>query len=89
MNSIKCGIGECPSEFQTEEALSPNARYVCKLHTPTEQKVFFQEHQFDNNPIMNTAGSPIGTTHIPHRAGMSQPIGICPTRALKEKKPDA
>jgi len=87
MNSIKCGIEECPSVFQTEEALSPNARYVCRLHPKVEQEVFFQENQFDKD--MSRAGTPIGTTHIPHRRGTPQPVGSCPTRALKEKKENA
>jgi hypothetical protein len=66
MNTVKCGIGECPSVFQTEEPLSPNARYVCKLHKPTEQKVSFQENQFDKD--LKRGAKPVGTTHIANQA---------------------
>ncbi len=62
VNAIKCGIGDCPSVFQTEEALSPNARYVCRLHSKTEQTVFFQDAQFDKG--LKMAKKPQGTTHI-------------------------
>jgi hypothetical protein len=62
MNVIKCGIKDCPSIFQTEEAVSPKARYACKLHGEAEQKVFFQEHAFDKD--LARSGKPIGTSHI-------------------------
>ncbi len=62
MNTVKCGIGDCPSVFQTEEAVSPNARFVCKLHNKTEQKLFFQEDQFDKG--LRIAKKPQGTSHI-------------------------
>ena len=32
MNTIKCKIDECSSVFTTEEAVSPNAQYICKNH---------------------------------------------------------
>ncbi len=84
MNTVKCGVEECPSVFQTEEPLSPNAKYICKHHTSVDQKVHFQWHQFDRN--MNRAGTPVGTSHIPHRQGTPQPEGFCPEGAAKEKK---
>jgi len=63
---VKCGIGDCSSVFKTEEAVSPNVGYVCKSHTETEQRIFFQEHQFDKD--ISRSGKPIGTSHI-HRQG--------------------
>ena len=66
MNTIKCGIDKCPSVFQTEMAVSPKATYVCKLHSKTEQEVFFQEHQYDKD--LRRAARPIHTSHI-HRQG--------------------
>jgi hypothetical protein len=68
MNTVKCGVGECPSVFQTEEPLSPNARYICKLHTEAEQRVFFQENSFDKE--LSRAGKPIGTSHIQRQGWM-------------------
>lgn len=68
MNQVKCGVGECPSVFKTEEPLSPNVRYVCRLHTKVEQRVFFQESQFDKS--LARAGKPTGTAHI-QRQGWS------------------
>jgi hypothetical protein len=65
MNTLKCGIGDCPSVFETEDALSPKARYVCKLHSQIEQRIFFQEHQFDKD--LRIAKSPQGTSHIPRQ----------------------
>lgn len=62
MNTVKCGINNCPSVFTTEEPVSPDVRYICKRHNKTEQKVFFQTHQFDKD--LKRAGKPIGTTHI-------------------------
>jgi len=37
MNSIKCKIDECLSVFTTEEAISPNAQYICKNHNRATQ----------------------------------------------------
>ena len=65
MNTIKCGIDKCPSVFQTEMPLSPNATYVCKLHSKTEQEAFFQENQFDRN--LKRAAHAQGTSHISHQ----------------------
>ena len=62
MNTVKCGIGDCPSVFQTDEAVSPNARYTCKLHTKVEQTVFFQDTQFDKG--LKFSRKPQGTSHI-------------------------
>jgi hypothetical protein len=62
---IKCGIGDCPSVFKTEEAVAPNVKYACKRHTETEQRVFFQDHQFDKD--LKHGVKPIGTTHIKHQ----------------------
>ena len=62
MNTVKCCVGECPSTFQTEVALSPNAKYVCKLHTKREQEAFFQIDQFDKD--LRRGRKPMGTSHV-------------------------
>ncbi len=49
MTTIKCIIGNCSSVLETKEPVSPKAGYICRLHTETEQKVFFQNCQFDPN----------------------------------------
>jgi hypothetical protein len=49
MTTIKCIIGECPSVLNTEEPVSPKAGYICRAHSEQEQKVFFQNCQFDPN----------------------------------------
>jgi len=72
MNTLKCSIGECPSVFQTEEPIHPNARYVCRLHNKTEQKVFFQKNQFDKG--LKQGRAPIGTAHIGHSDSSNQPV---------------
>ena len=66
MNILKCSIEGCDSIFQTEESLHPEAKYICKLHNKTEQKVFFQEYQLDKQ--LRRASRPIGTEHI-HNQG--------------------
>ena len=48
-NTIKCIIGECSNVFETLEPISTKAGYICRLHTEKEQKVFFQNCQFDPN----------------------------------------
>lgn len=87
MNIVKCGVGECPSVFKSEEPLSPSVRYVCKLHDASEQRVFFQEYQFDKN--MSYGAGPIGTTHIPYQADRKRPNGIPPTSAFVKKDENA
>jgi len=37
MSQISCRISNCPSVFVTEELVSPNATYLCRLHTREEQ----------------------------------------------------
>lgn len=65
LTRVKCSIGDCPSVFETNEAVSPKIRYVCKLHTESQQREFFQQNQFDKD--LRMARSPIGTSHIPHQ----------------------
>lgn len=73
MNTLKCGIKDCPSVFQTEEPIHPNARYVCSLHNKAEQTVFFQKHQFDRG--LKQGKSPMGTGHV-HNQGSHCPVPI-------------
>ena len=56
---IFCCAEGCDSQFRTEEAVSPQVRYVCRKHTPSEQTVFFQEHAFDGG--LDRSHSPSGT----------------------------
>ena len=64
MSVIKCIIEECPAVFETGEPVNPTTGYICRLHTETEQKVFFQNCQFDpdigegTNPVNYWRGRP-------------------------------
>lgn len=65
MNIIKCSVGGCESVFQTEEAVSPKATFLCRFHTPRhkpEPGDRFQPFQFDRS--LRRAGRPVGTSHI-------------------------
>ena len=48
MNHINCFFEACPEVFHTEEPISPNARYICRKHTPKDQAnaARFDEYQF-------------------------------------------
>lgn len=91
LNVVKCGIGDCSSVFKTEEAVSPNVRYVCKNHSEVEQRVFFQDHQFDEN--LKRGIKPIGTAHIKRQGNehLEQDKPLHPVwgliqESIKEKK---
>lgn len=84
MTTLKCSVGECPSVFQTEEPLSPNARYICKIHTPTKKKVSFQENQFDKD--LKRGAKPIGTTHVANQA--SEVVDADTSRVLLGRRED-
>ncbi len=63
MTTIKCSVEGCLLEFYSREPLSPNAKFLCREHTPkNEDKSRFQSHQFDKG--LKRAAHPIGTTHI-------------------------
>ena len=65
MNEVKCKIEGCKEVFKTEEAVSAEARFICKNHPRTVQlaeagriiqesdfkdaTVHFQEFQFDHD----------------------------------------
>lgn len=66
MNKIRCSIGDCPSVFETEEAVSPKIQYICRLHPKKEQDTYFQENQFDKD--MKRGSKPMGTQHIKNQA---------------------
>ena len=44
---LYCIVPGCESKFETEEAVSSKAKYICRNHTKYEQDIFFQETQFD------------------------------------------
>jgi len=64
---VFCCAEGCDSQFSTEDAVSPNVKYICRKHTPTEQTVFFQEHAFDKE--LDGSHSPSGTENDSYDAG--------------------
>jgi hypothetical protein len=48
MSVLTCKVEKCESRFETNEAFSPNASFICKNHpVSVQKKVAFQEHAFD------------------------------------------
>jgi hypothetical protein len=71
---IQCGIDGCPEIFWTDQRLSSEPHFVCRYHTRTEQKVFFQEHQFDG--ALRSSSKPTGTSHITNQGSDLTPSDI-------------
>jgi hypothetical protein len=73
VNTLKCCIDGCKSIFQTEEPLAPDAKYTCRLHLPSKQRVHFQSHQFDKQ--LRNGRSPVGTNHIKNQGSQITSVG--------------
>lgn len=73
MNTLKCHIEGCDSVFQTNEPLAPDAKYTCRLHMPSKQRVRFQSHQFDKQ--LRSGRSPVGTNHIKNQGSQITSVG--------------
>jgi hypothetical protein len=81
MNSIQCKVKDCKNVYLTEEAVSPNARFICREH-PRQAQVEAVGRKY--NPVTDEADNdihfqghqfdkdlriarmPIGTSHIPN-----------------------
>jgi hypothetical protein len=73
MSTLKCWVEGCNSVFQTEEQLASNAKYTCRLHMPSKQRVRFQSHQFDKQ--LRSGRNPVGTNHIKNQGSQITSVG--------------
>jgi hypothetical protein len=44
MNEVKCSVLSCSNTYQTEEPLSPNARFLCRKHCGKAQQLWADSH---------------------------------------------